>query len=67
LNLSLYGINSTNFTFLPGNSYNLTISYDINRTFTIETSNKDVFTSYIDLMISSERFLKRKTDVFTIG
>jgi len=66
LNLSLYGINSTNFTFLPGNSYNLTISYDINRTFTIETSNNDVFTSYIDLIITFGSYSKREISIFSM-
>ncbi|MGC8993621.1 MAG: hypothetical protein ACP5JK_02525 [Candidatus Aenigmatarchaeota archaeon] len=65
--LPLYSISSTNFTFVAGNSYNLTVSYDINKTITIETSNKDVFVSYVDLIITFGSYSKRETNIFSMS
>jgi hypothetical protein len=64
--LSQYSINFTNFTYSPGNSYNLTIRYDnIERSIEIETfSNKKVFLAYVDAILSWLEVSSRKINYF---
>jgi hypothetical protein len=64
--LGQYSINFTNFTYSPGNSYNLTIRYDnIERSIEIETfSNKKVFLAYVDVILSWLEGSSRKINYF---
>ena len=64
--LGQYSINSTNFTYSPGNSYNLTIQYEnIERSIEIETfKNKKVFLAYVDVSLSWLGGRSRKINYF---
>jgi hypothetical protein len=64
--LSQYSINFTNFTYSPGNSYNLTIRYEnIERSIEIETfTNKKVFLAYVDAILSWLEVSSRKINYF---
>jgi hypothetical protein len=64
--LSQYSINSTSFTYTPGNSYNLTIQYEnIERSVDIETSaNKKVFLAYVDVSLSWLEERRRNIEYF---
>jgi hypothetical protein len=64
--LSQYSINSTKFTYTPGNSYNLTIQYEnIERIIEIETfANKKVFLAYVDISLSWLEGRSRKINYF---
>jgi hypothetical protein len=64
--LGQYSINFTNFTYSPGNSYNLTIRYDnIERSIEIETfANKKVFLAYVDAILSWLEGSSRKINYF---
>jgi hypothetical protein len=64
--LGQYSINSTNFTYSPGNSYNLTIQYEnIERSIEIETfANKKIFLAYVDVSLSWLGGRSRKINYF---
>jgi hypothetical protein len=64
--LGQYSINSTNFTYSPGNIYNLTIQYEnIERSIEIETfANKKVFLAYVDVSLSWLGGRSRKINYF---
>jgi hypothetical protein len=64
--LGQYSINSTNFTYSPGNSYNLTIQYEnIERSIEIETfANKKAFLAYVDVSLSWLEGRSRKINYF---
>jgi hypothetical protein len=52
--LPLYSINSTSFTYTPGNTYTLTIQYEnIQRSVGIETlANKQIYLAYADVSLN---------------
>jgi len=52
--LPLYSINSTSFTYTPGNTYTLTIQYEnIQRSVDIETlANKQIYLAYADVSLN---------------
>jgi hypothetical protein len=64
--LGQYSINSTNFTYTPGNSYNLTIQYEnVERSIDIETfANKKVFLAYVDVSLSHLEEIRRNIEYF---
>jgi hypothetical protein len=64
--LSQYSINSTNFTYAPGNSYNLTIQYEnIERSMEIKTyKTKKVFLGYVDVSLSRLEEIRRNIEYF---
>jgi len=64
--LSLYSINSTNFTYTPGNTYTLTIQYEnIARSIDIETlANKQVYLAYVDVSLNWLEESRRSIEYF---
>ena len=64
--LPLYSINSTNFTYTPGNTYTLTIQYEnIARSINIETlANKQVYLAYVDVSLNWLEESRRNIEYF---
>jgi hypothetical protein len=66
LQIESYALNSTNFYFVVGNSYNLTIKYkSVLREITIETKDdRNVFLAYVDVDINWKDGARRKIEYF---
>jgi hypothetical protein len=66
LQIESYALNSTNFYFVAGNSYNLTIQYkNVLREITIETkADRNVFLAYVDASINWKDGVRRKIEYF---
>jgi len=64
--LPLYSINSTNFTYTPGNTYTLTIQYEnIARSIDIETlANKQIYLAYVDVSLNWLEESRRNIEYF---
>jgi hypothetical protein len=64
--LPLYSINSTSFTYTPGNTYTLTIQYEnIQRSVDIETkANKQIYLAYVDVSLNWLEESRRNIEYF---
>ena len=64
--LPLYSINSTSFTYTPGNTYTLTIQYEnIQRSVDIETkANRQIYLAYVDVSLNWLEESRRNIDYF---
>jgi hypothetical protein len=64
--LPIYSINSTSFTYTPGNTYALTIQYEnIERSIDIETkANKQIYLAYVDVSLNWLEESRRNIDYF---
>jgi hypothetical protein len=64
--LPLYSINSTSFTYTPGNTYTLTIQYEnIARSIDIETlANKQIYLAYVDVSLNWLEESRRNVEYF---
>jgi hypothetical protein len=64
--LPLYSINSTSFTYTPGNTYTLTIQYEnIQRSIDIETiANKQIYLAYADVSLNWLEESRRNVEYF---
>jgi len=64
--LPLYSINSTSFTYTPGNTYTLTIKYEnIARSIDIETlANKQIYLAYVDVSLNWLEESRRNIEYF---
>jgi hypothetical protein len=64
--LPIYSINSTSFTYTPGNTYTLTIQYEnIERSIDIETkANKQIYLAYVDVSLNWLEEIRRNIDYF---
>jgi hypothetical protein len=64
--LPLYSINSTSFTYTPGNTYTLTIQYEnIQRSVDIGTeANKQIYLAYVDVSLNWLDESRRNIDYF---
>jgi hypothetical protein len=64
--LPIYSINSTSFTYTPGNTYTLTIQYEnIQRSVDIETkANKQIYLAYVDVSLSWLEESRRNIEYF---
>jgi hypothetical protein len=64
--LPLYSINSTSFTYTPGNTYTLTIQYEnIARSINIETiANKQIYLAYVDVSLNWLEESRRNIEYF---
>jgi hypothetical protein len=64
--LPLYSINSTNFTYTPGNTYTLTIQYEnIARSIDIGTkANKQIYLAYVDVSLNWLEESRRNIEYF---
>jgi len=64
--LPLYSINSTSFTYTPGNTYTLTIQYEnIARSIDIETLvNKQIYLAYVDVNLNWLEESRRNIEYF---
>jgi hypothetical protein len=64
--LPLYSVNSTSFTYTPGNTYTLTIQYEnIARSIDIETiANKQIYLAYADVSLNWLEESRRNIDYF---
>jgi len=64
--LPLYSINSTSFTYTPGNTYTLTIQYEnIARSIDIETlANKQIYLAYVDVSLNWLEESRRNIEYF---
>ena len=64
--LPLYSINSTSFTYTPGNTYTLTIQYEnIERSIDIETlANKQIYLAYVDVSLNWLEESRRNIEYF---
>jgi len=62
----LYSINSTSFTYTPGNTYTLTIQYEnIARSIDIETlANKQIYLAYVDVSLNWLEESRRNIEYF---
>jgi hypothetical protein len=64
--LPLYSINSTSFTYTPGNTYTLTIQYEnIERSIDIGTkANKQIYLAYVDVSLNWLEESRRNVEYF---
>jgi len=64
--LPLYSINSTSFTYTPGNTCTLTIQYEnIQRSIDIETlANKQIYLAYVDVSLNWLEESRRNIEYF---